>query len=297
VSKDEKMTSAPEAAAANADQVDYWNASAGATWAALNDRLDRTIEPLGRAALEALAPAAGERVLDIGCGCGQTTLDLAARVGADGRVLGVDVSAPMLQIARHKAARTGLAQATFLQADAQTHAFETAAFDAAFSRFGVMFFADPAAAFANIRAALAPGGRLAFLCWRAAAENPMMTVPFAAALPFLPHPPSPPDPLAPGPFAFADRDRVRGILAAAGFGDIDIAAHDQPIGGGDFEEGVETALKVGPLGAILRDQPQLQGAVIGAVRAALAPFASGAGVIFDSATWIVSARNGGARPS
>ncbi len=291
------MTIEPDPAAANADQINYWNASAGETWAALNERLDRTIEPLGRAAMEALAPAAGERLVDIGCGCGQTTLALAGRVGDGGAVLGVDVSAPMLAIARARAARAGLTQAAFLQADAQTHRFEAGAFDAAFSRFGVMFFADPAAAFANIRAALAPGGRLAFLCWRAAAENPMMTVPFAAALPHLPQAPPPPDPLAPGPFAFADKDRVRGALAAAGFSNIDIALHDQPIGGGDLEAGVDTALKVGPLGAILRERPELRGTVIDAVRAALTPFAGDAGVIFDSATWIVTARNAGHPPS
>jgi len=291
------MTIEPDLKGANADQIDYWNASAGETWAALNERLDRTIEPLGRAAMEALAPAPGERLVDIGCGCGQTTLDLARRVGAKGAVLGVDVSARMLQVARGRAARSGPSQAAFLRADAQTHAFETGAFDAAFSRFGVMFFEGPAAAFANIRAALAPGGRVAFLCWRAAAENPMMIVPFAAALPHLPQAPPPPDPLAPGPFAFADPDRVRAILAAAGFGDIAIAPHDQRIGGADLDEAIDTALKVGPLGAVLRDRPDLHGTVIEAVRAALAPFATDGGVIFDSATWIVTARNAGHPPS
>ncbi len=281
----------------NADQIEHWNAAAGDTWAAMTDRLDRMIAPLGQAAMEALAPAAGERLIDIGCGCGQTTLDLARRVGKEGAVLGVDISLPMLAIARDRAARAALAQAAFLRADAQTHAFEAGGFDAAFSRFGVMFFADPAAAFANIRAALAPGGRLAFLCWRAAAENPMMTVPFVAALPHLPQAPPPPDPLAPGPFAFADKDRVRGALAAAGFSDMDIAANDQPIGGADLDEAVDTALKVGPLGAILRERPELRGTVIDAVRAALAPFATDAGVMFDSATWIVTARNAGHPPS
>ncbi|MGI9170722.1 MAG: class I SAM-dependent methyltransferase [Caulobacteraceae bacterium] len=271
-------------AAANADQIDYWNAAAGETWAALTDRLDRAIEPLGRAAMEALAPAPGERALDIGCGCGQTTFDLAGRVGGKGAVLGVDVSAPLLRIARDRAARAGLGQATFRQMDAQTHAFEPRGFDAGFSRFGVMFFENPTAAFANLRAALTDGGRLAFICWRGPAENPMMTLPLVAAVPCLPEPPSAPDPLAPGPFAFADPDRVRDILEGAGFADVAIAPHDARICAGALDQAVDTALKVGPLGAILRERPDLEGAVIGAVRAALAPLVGEAGVVFDSAT-------------
>jgi len=290
------MSSDPGRGEASADQIDYWNAAAGATWAALNARLDRLIEPLGRAAMDALAPRLGERAIDIGCGCGQTTVDLAARVGETGRVLGVDVSTPMLTVARDRAGKAGLAQVNFLQADAQTHAFEPGGADAVFSRFGVMFFADPKAAFANLRAALAPGGRLAFLCWRAAAENPMMTLPFAAALPHLPQAPLPPNPLAPGPFAFAGGERLRGILEGAGFQDIDIAPHDQRICSGDLDESVDTALRVGPLGAILREHPDLADAVIDAVCAALAPFATDAGVRLDSATWIVTARKGAAAP-
>ena len=284
------MNSGPDSKTANADQIDYWNATAGETWVALNARLDRMIEPLGQAAMASLAPAPGERVIDIGCGCGQTTRELAARVGETGRVLGVDVSAPMLAVARDRAGRAGLTQASFLQADAQTHAFEPGGADAVFSRFGVMFFADPVAAFANIRAALAPRGRLAFLCWRAVSENPMMALPFAAALPHLPEAPSAPDPLAPGPFAFADGVRLCGILENAGFHDIVIAPHDQPISSGDLDESVDTALRVGPLGAILRERPDLAGAVVEAVRAALAPFVTDAGVRLDSATWIVTAR-------
>lgn len=276
--------------AANADQIEYWNATAGATWVTQNQRLDRMIDPLGRAAIGALAPSVGERVIDIGCGCGATTCELAARVGQGGRVLGVDVSAPMLVVARERAGRAGLAQVDLRQADAQTHPFEPGCADAAFSRFGVMFFADPVAAFANIRTALAPSGRLAFLCWRAAAENPMMALPIAAALPHLPAPPPPPDPLAPGPFAFADGARLLGILDGAGFRDIVIAPHDQTITSGDLDESVDIALRVGPLGAILRESPDLAGSVTEAVRAALAPFATDAGIRLNSATWIVTAR-------
>jgi ubiquinone/menaquinone biosynthesis C-methylase UbiE len=284
------MDAIPGAGAGNSDEIVRWNSVGGETWAALSERLDAIIEPLGARAMAALAPAAGERVIDIGCGCGQTTLALARSVGGGGAVVGVDVSAPMLAVARARAARAGVSGVLFLRADAQTHAFEAGGADAVFSRFGVMFFADPAAAFANIAAVLRPGGRLGFLCWRAMAENPMMTLPFAAVLPLIGPLPPPPDPFAPGPFAFADETRLRGILAAAGFEAIDAAPLDHPVNSGSLDEAVDTALRIGPLGAILRERPQLEGAVVPAIRAALAPFVTSAGVVQDSATWIVTAR-------
>jgi SAM-dependent methyltransferase len=271
----------------NADQVAYWNAAAGETWVAMQDRLDGVIEPLGARAMAALAPAAGERVIDVGCGCGQTSLALAAGVGAGGAVLGADISRPMLAVARRRA--TDLAQVRFVEADAQNHAFSPGAFDAVFSRFGVMFFADPTAAFGNLRQALRPGGRIAFVCWRAFAENAWMRVPMDAALRRLPEPP-PPDPLAPGPFAFADAERLRGILAGAGFTDIGIAPCDDAIGAPDLDGALEITLKVGPLGAMLRDHPERAGLVVDAVRRSLEPYAAPGGVRLPSATWIVTAR-------
>jgi SAM-dependent methyltransferase len=276
-------------AAVNTDQITYWNDAAGKTWAEYQDALDRQIEPLGARVMEVLAPAPGERVLDIGCGCGQTTLELARRVGPSGAVVGVDISQPMLAVARERAA--GAPQASFLEADAQTHPFEAGAFDAIHSRFGVMFFQDPVAAFANLRRALKPGGRLGFLCWRAPAENPIMTLPLAAAAPHLP-PPAPPTPGAPGPFAFADGDRVRGILADAGFQDIGIEPQDMAGGGNSLDAALELALRIGPLGAQLRQYPQAREAVIADVRAALASHLKDGRVYLSSATWIVSARTG-----
>jgi SAM-dependent methyltransferase len=295
------MDSETNFAAANLDEIDRWNAIGGQTWVALSDRLDAMIGPLGERAMTALAPGAGEWVIDIGCGCGQTTVELARRVGAKGigeggAVLGVDVSAPMLDLARQRATRAEVEETTFLRADAQAHAFEAGCADAAYSRFGVMFFADPGAAFTNIAAALRPGGRLAFICWRPMGENPMMAVAFTAALPFLPQAPPPPDPLAPGPFAFADPERVRAILAGAGFEDVEIAPCDEQIRSGDLGETVEIALRVGPLGTFLRENPGLEGAVVSAVRDAFAPFATDAGVFLPSATWIVTARKPGGEP-
>jgi SAM-dependent methyltransferase len=285
----------PEAApsgpgsAANADQIAYWNATAGETWVAFQERLDRQIAPLGHTAMAALDPAADERLIDIGCGCGQTSLELAGEVGPDGAVLGVDISAPMLEVARRRAAEAGQANVRFAEADAQTHPFAGGGFDGVYSRFGVMFFADPAAAFANLHGALRPGGRLAFVCWRPLALNEWMLLPMRAALAHIP-PPPPPDPLAPGPFAFADPDRVRGILAAGGFRDIDIAAHDTKIGGNDLDGSVAMALRLGPLGAILRENPALRDRVVGAIREALEPHAGPSGVFLSGAVWIVTAK-------
>jgi SAM-dependent methyltransferase len=273
--------------APNAAQVEYWNEATGPTWAELQAPLDRQLAPLGRAAMAALAPRAGEQILDVGSGSGETTLELAAAVAPGGAVTGVDISRPMLEVARRRA--EGLAGVNFFEADAQTHPFSPGSFDAAFSRFGVMFFADPPAAFANIRMALKPGGRLAFVCWQAPSENPVMVLPMMAAAPHLP-PMPPPEPFAPGPFAFADPGRVRGILTEAGFDGIQIAPHTEKVGGGDLDTALNLALRVGPLGRMLRENPGAHDAVVGAVRQALAAHDSPDGVKLDSATWIVTAR-------
>jgi len=281
------MTEAP---AQNAAQIDYWNAAAGETWARFQDRLDRQLAPLGLAAIDALAPAAGERVVDIGCGCGHSTMQLAARVGPAGAVVGVDISRPMLGIAESRPAPAGAARALFLERDAQTDDLGAGAFDAAYSRFGVMFFSDPAAAFANIRKALKPGGRLAFVCWRPLQDNPWMRAPLDAAQHLLP-PPQPFDPAAPGPFAFADPDRVRTILADAGFAGATVEPFDARIGGSGLEETVQLSMKVGPLGAAVRENPRLAGPIAEAVRAALESYVTPRGVSAPSAVWIARARN------
>jgi SAM-dependent methyltransferase len=184
-----------------------------------------------------------------------------------------------------------MAQVSFLEADAQTFAFEPGAFEAIHSRFGVMFFDDPAAAFFNLRRALKPGGRLGFICWRTPAENPIMSLPMEAALKHLP-PPEPLVPGAPGPFAFADPERVRTILAAVGFSDIGIEPQDRPAGGNSVEGAVDLALKVGPLGRMLREHPQAEPAVVETIREVFQERADADGCVFlPSATWIVSARN------
>ncbi|AWM78470.1 class I SAM-dependent methyltransferase [Phenylobacterium parvum] len=277
--------------AANAAQVAYWNETAGRTWADLQDRIDRQIRPLGLAAMERLAPASGEQVLDVGCGCGDTSLELARRVGPGGGVLGLDISAPMLEVARGRAEAAGARNLAFDEADAQTAELPGGR-DAVFSRFGVMFFADPAAAFANLRSALRPGGRLGFVCWRPLAENLWMRLPAETAAGLAP-PAPPPEPGAPGPFAFADPDRVRRILAEAGFTGIDLAPHEEAIGGLDLEGTVAMSFRVGPLGAILRERPDLAPLLRERVREAVSPWLRGDAVYMPSATWLVSAQNPG----
>ena len=275
--------------AANAAQIDYWNATAGQTWARYQAQLDRQIEPLGLEALRALAVRPGERVLDVGCGCGQTTLELAQRVGAAGTVTGVDISAPMLAIAEARPIPESAATPRFLECDAQTADLGKGHYDAVFSRFGVMFFSDPVAAFANLRSALTADGRLTFVCWRPFAENLWMRAPMEAAQPFLP--PSPPmDPTAPGPFAFANPDRVRSILSEAGFSDLTLHAFNTSIGGSSLEQTVDLAFRVGPLGAVLREQPELAPSVADAVKAALSGYDTPGGVLMPAAVWIVSAQ-------
>ena len=272
----------------NADQVTYWNETGGRTWAELNDLLNAQIQGVGLRAIEALAPAPGERILDIGCGGGQTTVALAARVGAGGSVTGADISRPMLALARKRA--EGLPNVTFVEADAQVHDFGEARFDGVFSRFGVMFFADPKAAFANLRRSLKSGGRLTFACWRSPAENPFMTAAAAAASAQLPAAGPPPDPTAPGPFAFADAERVRGILEAAGFDNLRFDKVDLQLGGLGLEDSLTVALRVGPLGARLRENPELAPKVIADVRASLEARLKDGKVWTPGGVWIVSAR-------
>jgi SAM-dependent methyltransferase len=272
---------------ANAAQAEYWNEGAGPVWAAMQEALDRQLSPLGDAAVAALAPRAGEAILDIGCGCGQTTWALAAIAGPAGKVVGVDISTPMLAVARARA--DGAFAPSFLQLDAGTEDLGAGVFDAVYSRFGVMFFDAPAAAFANIRQALKPGGRLAFVCWRPVSENPMFTARSEAAAPFLP-PSEAFDPTAPGPFAFADPVRVRAILGQAGFQDLAVVPFNAAIGGADLDGAASLALRVGPLARALREHPELEDRIRPAVRAGLADFVTDGRVSFPAAVWIVTAK-------
>jgi len=253
--------------------------------------LDAQLEPFGVAVVSKLGLVSGERVLDVGCGAGATSLMLAERV-RPGPVVGIDISAPLLERARQRG--EGIENLRFENADAQTFAFSAESYDTVFSRFGVMFFADPIEAFRNLRTAIRTGGKLGFVCWRAMRDNPSFTLPLQAALPFLPEPPKQTEPGAPGPFAFADDDRLRGILASAGYGDIEITPHDTDLvfaGRTDIEAAVDLALQVGPLSrAITTLAETVLSRVRSAVRDAFVPYHSASGVTLPSATWIVTAR-------
>ena len=272
------------------EQRDYWNGAGGERWAAAQDRIDHHLGLITEALLAFVSPKEGERVLDVGCGGGTTAFMLRERVGPAGTVTGVDISAPTLAVARARC-QAANADVTFIEADAATHEFQPV-FDLAFSRFGVMFFADPAAAFANIRRALVPGGRVAFVCWRTFKENDWSFVPFVSAKDLLP-PQAPMDPNAPGPFAFADDARVRSILQAAGFADVTVKPHDSVVNlGATVDDAVVEALTIGPLA---RAAAELDDATKARIRDRIAPeltrYATPNGIIAPGAVWLVSARN------
>lgn len=276
----------------NAEQIKYWNEQ-GPKWVRLQARLDLQLRPLGVRAMERAAIAPGERILDVGCGCGETTLEMARRVGPAGAVVGVDLSTLALERARQRADEAGFQHVRFENADAQTVAFLPASFDMVFSRFGVMFFSDPVAAFINLRGALRPAGRLAFVCWRSVQQNPWMMIPLAAVAQHVALP-APPAPEAPGPFAFADAERVRGILTQAGFGALHFEAVDETLaigGGGALDQAVDFVLQIGPVAAALREAGEgARAAAAVAVRDAVAPFYTPQGVRMAAAAWIVTGR-------
>ena len=282
----------PDAPMPNAQQDEYWNESAGPMWVEQQERLDAQIESHGLVTIDRAAPSTGERVLDIGCGCGQTSLELARRVGPTGRVEGVDLSAPMLARARERASEAGLDQLSFTRGDAQSHAFASGSADLLFSRFGVMFFEDPLAAFRNFHRALRPGGRLAFLCWKGLDANPWMRLPMEAIAPFVELPPPPP-PGTPGPLAFADDARVCGLLAEAGFESVRATSHDSFMnlpGKGDVDEAARFMLEIGPAARAVResnidDPSQLREAIA----QALVPYKDGDAIVIGAGMWIYQA--------
>ena len=277
---------------ANTAQTEHWNTGDGvAHWVTNQARYDRMHAPFTALILAAAALRPGGTVLDVGCGCGGTTL-AAARLVAPGQAVGLDLSGPMLAQARAGAEAAGLANAVFQQGDAQVHELEPDTFGTVISRFGVMFFADPVAAFANIRSATRPGGRLVFVCWQPMAANQWMLVPGAALAEHLPPPgPGPGD--GPGMFAFADPDRLRQILAAAGWTDIGITSEHASIlvgGGGSVDDTVEF------LRTATQGRTMLAGAdaataarALASLRAALAPYADADGVHLGAAVWLVQA--------
>jgi SAM-dependent methyltransferase len=273
----------------NADQLAFWNGPGGHTWVARQEHTDITLAPVTEALLAFATPHTGERVLDVGCGCGATTLEFARAVGPAGRVAALDISGPMLAEAQARAKTAGIANVAWQQVDPAIAALD--AYDLLTSAFGVMFFGDPVGAFANMRGAASPSARMAFVCWRALAENPWMEVPMNAVSRHLPPRPKP-VPNAPGMFAFADPERVSEVLTAAGWAaprlekldlDLDIAA------GRGLEEAVDQSSKIGAVNSWLRNQPtDVVSAAIASLRTALAVHLDGARIRLPGAMWLVS---------
>ena len=275
--------------ASNAGQTAYWNGPIGKAWAATREKRDCDHAAVTKALLELAAPRAGACVLDIGCGSGTTTLLLAERVGRSGRVLGVDISRPMLDVARARALESN-SIAHFVEADVTDYPFEAQSFDLAFSQLGVMFFADPIATFRNIHRALKPGGRIAFACWRHPFEHLWAWIPESAAKPFLP--PAPPVDLnAPGRYAFHNPDRVKSVLLQAGFHAPALEKFDtETFAGATPEEAAASAIDAGPLQRTLADAGETTRAKVrAAVTERLAKEMRPGGIYLNSAAWLVHA--------
>ena len=276
----------------NDEQSAFWEELAP-DWLASLEHTELVSAPFGAGALSRLSLQAGQRVLDIGCGAGSTTLEIARRVGDSGHVLGLDIAPAMVAAASGFASAQKIANVTFSVADAQVEPFEPASFDAAYSRFGVMFFADPKAAFANIRAALRPGGVLAFACWENIFANEWMLVPGSAVVSVTGSLPPMPGPGEPGPFSLSDRAQIESLLHDAGFGDVEVTSQAETIVMGDEEvESLELlSRRVGPVREALRTADAATAARIkSAVRTAILDRAVDGVVSLAATAFIVSAR-------
>ena len=279
---------------ANEQQTEFWSGSGGEYWVVNQQQMDTMLQPLGEQALARLDLGNVRHLLDIGCGTGSTTLDIAARLSDGARVTGADLSVPMTDYARSRLAPGGLTNADFMTCDLQIDQLEADVFDAAFSRFGVMFFDQPVTGFSNIRTAMKSGAPLAFVCWQPPSENLWHSLAVATAKQFI-EMPAPPERRAPGPFAFAETDYVTGILTDAGFGDIVIEPHTQTVelfSGQDVRSAAENFARINPIiSAFVTEAGEDKAEpLINGLAQALAPHHKDGALHFPSATWLVSAR-------
>jgi SAM-dependent methyltransferase len=277
---------------ANAAQRRYWNTVAGPRWVATPGFRERRNQESTALLLARLGLSGGERVLEIGCGTGALTEPVAEAIGENGRLVAVDISEPMLGAARQRIGERGLRNVTLLHGDAQVFVFEPAAFDLATSRMGVMFFADPAAAFRNIGGALKPGGRLVFACWAPVAENRHWLISYDIALRHL-GPPAPQPAHEPSPLAFADPDYIRGVLAAAGFTDVTVERAYPTIIGGNPEEEARHALMMGPTARLIEEKKPAEATrrtIAREIEAAFAAEASAGPIRLPATIFLVAAR-------
>jgi ubiquinone/menaquinone biosynthesis C-methylase UbiE len=287
------MASLPAGHDRNADQIAFWNGVAGKHWTDRQSVQDVVLAPVTGKLIARADAQPGQRILDIGCGCGAIAIQLARKVGPSGHVLGIDISVPMLERARQLTSRE--LPADYVLADATVYPFDPESFDLLVSRFGVMFFADPVLSFRNLRKSLRPEGRLVFACWREPRENSWMMTPLMAVYKHVPKLPQL-GPEDPGPFAFADEARVKRILTEAGFADVAMEAcplsFDVAAGKG-LDAAVQGALEIGPASRALEGHPpDVVAAAIQSIREALTPFAKGQSVLLPGAIWMVTARAG-----
>ena len=277
---------------ANTAQHEYWNTVAGPRWVGLGGLVERRVRAVNDLLLARSEVAAGESVLEIGCGTGAATVPFAEAVGERGRVVGIDISEPMLAGARQRIAESGFGNVTLLQADAQVHRFEAGRFDLITSRFGVMFFADPVAAFSNLLPAARPDGRLCFVCWAPLGENRHWLIPYEVALRHL-GPPAPTPARMPGPLAFSDPGYVRSILESSGFANVVIDRETPDIIGSTPEEEAEHACIMGPPARLI-DEKKPDDAVRETIRRemreAFAPHARSGPMLLPSTVFLVTAR-------
>lgn len=273
----------------NDQQRQFWTGDGGRSWIEHARRWERILAPFGAAMFDAIALRPGERVLDVGCGFGSTTVEAAERVAPDGTVLGVDISERMLAAARERSGAVG--NASLLEADAQAHSFAPASYDAVISQFGVMFFDDPSAAFGNLHSALRPGGRLAFVCWQDPREAEWIAVAMSVIVPMVERRPDLGEPGAPGPFAFADGERLRGLVEAGGFENVSVEPVTRPQRIADDPGDAVTFISSLP-----ESQPLFDGVpddvivkATDALKDAFAGYTGSQGVVTDASAWLVTA--------
>ena len=273
----------------NVEQAEEWDGREGDHWVQHADRYDAMSQRITPRLMEAAAVGTADHVLDVGCGCGLTTRT-AARAASAGSVVGMDLSAAMLQVAERRARAEGLANVRFEQGDVQVRAFSPAEFDLTISKFGVMFFEDPVAAFANIASALRPGGRSVFTCWQDLARNDWVMVPAAGALSYVPFPDLGPEG-APGPFSLADTDHTRRVLTEAGFKGIDINEITEQMLLGDNAADATEFLQGTGMARVLFEgvDSETERKAIDAVRDALEAHEQPEGIWLGSAAWLVAA--------
>ncbi len=291
------MSGGSIAPAPNSEATEAWNGPLYERWIAFRDIVTTGLASHGEAALAAHPPLRGDRVLDIGCGLGDTTVRLAGMVGPSGRADGVDVAERMVATAAAEAREAGVANARFAACDVQTHRFEEA-YDYAFSRFGTMFFANPVAALRNVREALRPGGRLNMVVWRRKLDNGWLHRAEQVVDRYLEEPEESDEPTCgPGPFSMQSADTLTDVLGGAGFGAIELRRCDDPVRiGDDLEHAIACTEALGPAAELLRlwgeRADEIRPRIEAELREALAEFVTEDGVVGPASSWLVSARAG-----